>query len=401
MQRAERGHDLLGGLARAVHDLGVPVRAARCRSRRAKPRSVDLLAEIGRLPGNPGSRHRDLASSRNASIWRARGCSPSRFRPNGVAWWMSWSSPRSARVCRLWPDSGGLLRWGRLQCGPRRRRSAHWAPPTSPPSPPSPRPSRRRRSPPPGSSAPTWASPTTRPATNEMAVAGYRENGPTRCYFCKSELLDRPSGLAAELGFDAMATGTNALGRRGRLPARHAGGGRARRAHPLAECGLDKAAVRAFARHWDLPTWDKPATPCLSSRIAYGVGDHAAPAGPGRAGRGGRPQAARRRPRSAGPRPRRRRAAGGRRAPGGGGQGGRRRARRDRHGRVRRRRLTVEPFRSGAMNELLPDRRKWRTLRPVRTPAKRSDGAAARADGSTPTCGATRRPWPAATRRRR
>jgi uncharacterized protein len=40
--------------------------------------------------------------------------------------------------------------------------------------------------------------------------------------------------------------------------------------HPLLECGLNKAAVRDLARAWDLPTWDKPATPCLSSRIAYG-----------------------------------------------------------------------------------------------------------------------------------
>jgi uncharacterized protein len=40
--------------------------------------------------------------------------------------------------------------------------------------------------------------------------------------------------------------------------------------HPLQECGLSKADVRALARAWDLPTWDKPATPCLSSRVAYG-----------------------------------------------------------------------------------------------------------------------------------
>ena len=40
--------------------------------------------------------------------------------------------------------------------------------------------------------------------------------------------------------------------------------------HPLQECGLSKADVRALAQAWDLPTWDKPATPCLSSRIAYG-----------------------------------------------------------------------------------------------------------------------------------
>jgi uncharacterized protein len=40
--------------------------------------------------------------------------------------------------------------------------------------------------------------------------------------------------------------------------------------HPLQECGLSKADVRALAKAWDLPTWDKPATPCLSSRIAYG-----------------------------------------------------------------------------------------------------------------------------------
>ena len=109
-------------------------------------------------------------------------------------------------------------------------------------------------------------------ATRELAVAGYRDNGPTRCYFCKSTLLDTAVRVAAAEGLGAIATGTNASDlAAGFRPGIRAGAERGVRT-PLADAGLDKAAVRQIARHWALSTWDKPAAACLSSRIAYGVG---------------------------------------------------------------------------------------------------------------------------------
>lgn len=108
-------------------------------------------------------------------------------------------------------------------------------------------------------------------ATDEMNNPGYRENGPRRCYFCKSTLLDAAREHAAAHGFDTVVTGTNASDlAAGFRPGIRAAAERGART-PLADAGLDKAAVRSIARLWDLPTWDKPAAACLSSRIAYGV----------------------------------------------------------------------------------------------------------------------------------
>ncbi|WP_285686519.1 ATP-dependent sacrificial sulfur transferase LarE [Actinoplanes sp. NBRC 103695] len=107
--------------------------------------------------------------------------------------------------------------------------------------------------------------------TDEMAVAGYRENGPTRCYFCKSTLLDTVAELAEHEHFDSIAVGTNASDlAAGFRPGIRAAAERGVRT-PLADAGLDKAAVREVARAWSLNTWDKPAAACLSSRIAYGL----------------------------------------------------------------------------------------------------------------------------------
>jgi uncharacterized protein len=107
--------------------------------------------------------------------------------------------------------------------------------------------------------------------TREMDSAGYRENAPTRCYFCKSTLLDAATELAAARGYPTVATGTNASDlAAGFRPGIRAAAERGART-PLADAGLDKAAVRAVARQWGLSTWDKPAAACLSSRVAYGV----------------------------------------------------------------------------------------------------------------------------------
>jgi pyridinium-3,5-biscarboxylic acid mononucleotide sulfurtransferase len=106
--------------------------------------------------------------------------------------------------------------------------------------------------------------------TEEFADPNYLRNQPDRCYFCKSELYGRLSGLLGELKADVIASGANTDDLGDHRPGMRAAAENGVR-HPLQECGLGKAEVRALARGWGLPTWDKPATPCLSSRIAYGV----------------------------------------------------------------------------------------------------------------------------------
>jgi pyridinium-3,5-biscarboxylic acid mononucleotide sulfurtransferase len=107
--------------------------------------------------------------------------------------------------------------------------------------------------------------------TGELDVAGYRSNGPRRCYFCKSVLMDTAGELAAEQGFATIITGTNASDlAAGFRPGIRAAAERGART-PLADLGITKSSVRAIARLWGLRTWDKPAAPCLSSRVAYGV----------------------------------------------------------------------------------------------------------------------------------
>gem|GEM_PF-37668 len=109
------------------------------------------------------------------------------------------------------------------------------------------------------------------PRTHEMERAGYRANAGDRCYFCKSELLEVLAPLAAEHGLAAVATGTNADdARAGFRPGIRAATERGA-VTPLRDAGLTKAQVREASRRWGLPTWDKPAAACLSSRIAYGV----------------------------------------------------------------------------------------------------------------------------------
>lgn len=109
------------------------------------------------------------------------------------------------------------------------------------------------------------------PPTHELEVDGYRQNGPRRCYFCKSVLLETARALAARRGYRTIVTGTNASdAAAGFRPGIRAAAERGART-PLADLRLDKPAVRAIARHWALPTWDKPAAACTASRIAYGI----------------------------------------------------------------------------------------------------------------------------------
>ena len=105
--------------------------------------------------------------------------------------------------------------------------------------------------------------------TEEFADPNYVRNNPDRCYFCKSELYGRLDSLQEVLGVDVIASGANTDDSGDHRPGMRAAAERHVR-HPLQECNLGKAQVRALAKAWNLPTWDKPATPCLSSRIAYG-----------------------------------------------------------------------------------------------------------------------------------
>jgi pyridinium-3,5-biscarboxylic acid mononucleotide sulfurtransferase len=105
--------------------------------------------------------------------------------------------------------------------------------------------------------------------TEEFADPNYRRNDSNRCYFCKSELYGRLSGMLVELGVEMVVSGANTDDMGDYRPGLRAASEHGVR-HPLQECNLSKADVRALALAWGLPTWDKPATPCLSSRVAYG-----------------------------------------------------------------------------------------------------------------------------------
>lgn len=109
------------------------------------------------------------------------------------------------------------------------------------------------------------------PRTHEMEREGYRANSGERCYFCKAELIETLGPLAAERGIAHVATGTNADDAvAGFRPGIRAAAERGA-VTPLLDAGLTKDDVRRASRRWDLPTWDKPAAACLSSRVAYGI----------------------------------------------------------------------------------------------------------------------------------
>jgi pyridinium-3,5-biscarboxylic acid mononucleotide sulfurtransferase len=104
--------------------------------------------------------------------------------------------------------------------------------------------------------------------TEELETPEYRANAPDRCYHCKHELYTKLTALAGARGFAAVADGSNADDRGDYRPGRQA----AREFgvwSPLDEAGLSKADIRALSREAGLPTWDEPASACLSSRIPY------------------------------------------------------------------------------------------------------------------------------------
>jgi uncharacterized protein len=106
--------------------------------------------------------------------------------------------------------------------------------------------------------------------TEEFANPAYLQNAPDRCYHCKTELYTRLELLAPELMVETLVNGANLDDVGDYRPGMQAAGEHRIRS-PLIEAGLTKDDVRALARNWGLPVWDKPASPCLSSRIAYGL----------------------------------------------------------------------------------------------------------------------------------
>lgn len=107
--------------------------------------------------------------------------------------------------------------------------------------------------------------------TEETDQLKFSENPPDRCYYCKTELFGKLQELSAREGIPWIADGTITDDLGDFRPGMKARSEQKVRS-PLLEAGLSKAEVREISRHLDLPTWDKPAFACLSSRFPYGVG---------------------------------------------------------------------------------------------------------------------------------
>ncbi len=106
--------------------------------------------------------------------------------------------------------------------------------------------------------------------TSEFDNPDYRKNAGDRCYFCKSELYETIFRKLSDLEAKTICSGANLDDLGDYRPGLQAAKERGIR-HPLQEAGLGKKEVRELAKHWGLEVWDKPASPCLSSRIAPGV----------------------------------------------------------------------------------------------------------------------------------
>jgi pyridinium-3,5-biscarboxylic acid mononucleotide sulfurtransferase len=105
--------------------------------------------------------------------------------------------------------------------------------------------------------------------TGELLRPEYRANPANRCYFCKDELYSHLAAIARDRGFATVVDGSNADDRGDYRPGRQAAREHGVRS-PLDEAELTKDEVRLLSRHAGLPTWDVPASACLSSRIPYG-----------------------------------------------------------------------------------------------------------------------------------
>src|SRR5205809_4648767 len=107
-------------------------------------------------------------------------------------------------------------------------------------------------------------------STAELDRDDYRRNDRFRCYYCKSELYERLAVLARRRGFAAVLSGANADDMGDWRPGLRAAAEHGVR-HPLLEAGVGKEEVRALARQLGVPSAEKPASPCLASRLPYGT----------------------------------------------------------------------------------------------------------------------------------
>jgi uncharacterized protein len=114
-----------------------------------------------------------------------------------------------------------------------------------------------------------WGLPWQAARTAELADDRYLANGADRCYWCKSALMDRLEPIAAERGA-TVVLGVNVDDLGDHRPGQQAAGERGAR-YPLLDAELTKADVRRLASAWGLEVWDRPAMPCLASRIPYGT----------------------------------------------------------------------------------------------------------------------------------
>jgi len=106
--------------------------------------------------------------------------------------------------------------------------------------------------------------------SNELEIPGYAANPLNRCYLCKHNLFTVCEAKAAQLGIEAIVDGLNLDDLHDYRPGMQAASEKRVR-HPLVEAEMTKAEVRELSRAMGLPTWDRPASPCLSSRFPYGT----------------------------------------------------------------------------------------------------------------------------------
>jgi len=106
--------------------------------------------------------------------------------------------------------------------------------------------------------------------SNELEIPGYAANPINRCYLCKHNLFTVCEAKAAELGIENIVDGLNLDDLHDYRPGMQAASEKRVR-HPLVEAELTKAEIRELSRAMGLPTWDRPASPCLSSRFPYGT----------------------------------------------------------------------------------------------------------------------------------
>jgi pyridinium-3,5-biscarboxylic acid mononucleotide sulfurtransferase len=106
--------------------------------------------------------------------------------------------------------------------------------------------------------------------SNELANPSFAQNPVNRCFFCKDELYRICRAEADKLGLETIVDGTNLDDLQDHRPGLKAANEWGVR-HPLVEAEMTKADIRRYSRELDLPTWDKPSSPCLSSRFPYGT----------------------------------------------------------------------------------------------------------------------------------